>query len=65
MDCMLVGCPKQVSDTVGACFQLPASFSLFFRACTLRASLVSQMLKSRPAMQETWVQSLDREDPLE
>ena len=29
---MLVGCPKQVSDTVGACFQLPASFSLFFES---------------------------------
>ena len=32
MDCMLLGCPKQVSDTVGACFQLPASFSLFFES---------------------------------
>ena len=29
------------------------------------ASLVAQMVKSPPAMQETWVQSLDREDPLE
>ena len=25
----------------------------------------SQMVKSPPARQETWVQSLDREDPLE
>ena len=32
MDCMLVGCPKQISDTVGACFQLPASSSLFFES---------------------------------
>ena len=31
----------------------------------LRASLVAQRLKHLPAMQETWVQSLDQEDPLE
>ena len=30
-----------------------------------RASLVAQMLKCLPAMQETWVRSLGREDPLE
>ena len=29
------------------------------------ASLVTQMVKNLPAMQETWVQSLGREDPLE
>ena len=29
------------------------------------ASLVAQMVKNLPAMQETWVQSLDRGDPLE
>ena len=29
------------------------------------ASLVAQMVKYPPAMQETWVQSLDWEDPLE
>ena len=28
-------------------------------------SLVAQMVKCLPAMQETWVQSLGREDPLE
>ena len=28
------------------------------------ASLVAQMLKNLPAMQETWVQSLGQEDPL-
>ena len=28
-------------------------------------SLVAQMVKSLPAMQETWVQSLGWEDPLE
>ena len=29
------------------------------------ASLVAQRLKHLPAMQETWVRSLGREDPLE
>ena len=29
------------------------------------ASLVAQMVKNPPAMQETWVQSLGQEDPLE
>ena len=38
-------------------------FNLYY-AC-LWSSLVAQRLKSLPAMQETWVQSLDREDPLE
>ena len=30
-----------------------------------RASLVAQMVKNQPAMQETWVQSLGWEDSLE
>ena len=34
-------------------------------ADSLVASLVAQMVKNLPAMQETWVQSLGREDPLE
>ena len=29
------------------------------------ASLVAQMVKNLPAMQETWVGSIGREDPLE
>ena len=29
------------------------------------ASLVAQMVKNMPAMQETWVRSLGQEDPLE
>ena len=32
---------------------------------SMMASLVAQMIKSPPAMQETWVQSLGQEDPLE
>ena len=31
----------------------------------IRASLVAQRLKRLPAMRETWVPSLGREDPLE
>ena len=30
-----------------------------------RASLVAQTVRNLPAMQETWVQSLGRKDPLE
>ena len=30
-----------------------------------KASLVAQLVKNPPAMQETWVRSLGREDPLE
>ena len=30
-----------------------------------RASLVAQMVKNLPAMQETWIQSLSWEGPLE
>ena len=29
------------------------------------ASIVAQLVKNRPVMQETWVQSLGWEDPLE
>ena len=32
---------------------------------SLMATLVAQMVKNLPAMQETWVQSLGWDDPLE
>ena len=39
---------------------------LFYLGCLcIWASLVAQRLKRLPAMWETWVQSLGREDPLE
>ena len=40
---------------------------LFFKCVHVcsSASLVAQMVKNPPAMWETWVRSLDREDPLE
>ena len=33
--------------------------------CLMVSSLVAQMVKHLPVMQETWVQSLVQEDPLE
>ena len=42
-------------------YQLSYEWSLM----QIWASLVAQMVKNLPAMQETWVQSLGREDPLE
>ena len=39
----------------------------FFNGCRFseRASLIAQLVKHLPAMQETWFRFLDREDPLE
>ena len=39
--------------------------SKFISLIQLSASLVAQLVKNPPAIQETWVQSLSREDPLE
>ena len=43
----------------------PASFYLTVPYPNIGASLVAQRVKRLTAMWETWVQSLDREDPLE
>ena len=43
---------------------IPA-FLLFNVLGVLRASLVAQMVKNSPAIQETWVPSLGQEEPLE
>ena len=40
--------------------RLSSSSSIYYVAC-----LVAQMVKHLPAMRETWVRSLGREDPLE
>ena len=41
-------------------------YSFIYSAPSIRwASLVAQLVKRLPAMQETWVWSLDQEDPLE
>ena len=39
--------------------------TLDFNFQVLRASLVAQLVKNPPAMQETWIRSLGWEDPLE
>ena len=39
--------------------------NILFHLPILLASLVAHMLKHLPAIQETWVRSLDWEDPLE
>ena len=41
------------------------SMSILIFILGFRASLLVQMVKSLPAMQETWVQSLGQEDILE
>ena len=43
----------------------PCFCSQFFRSDFRRASLIAQLVKNRPAMQETPVRLLDREDMLE
>ena len=46
--------------------QIRGILGLIFAALFLIwASLVAQLVKNLPAVQETWVQSLDWEDPLE
>ena len=42
-----------------------SSQSFSFHLISYWASLVAQMVKSLPAVQDTWVQSLGSEDPLE
>ena len=49
--------------SVISCWQVAGFFST--RCGIYRAFLVAQMVKTLPAMQETWVQSLGQEDPLE
>ena len=57
---MYVGTPNGVSQAVASAHFFPPPF--YF---SLWASLIAQLVKNPPAMQETWVQSLGWEDPLE
>ena len=41
------------------------SFLTYVKLTNFLSSLVAHMVKNLPAMQETWVRSLDQEDPLE
>ena len=45
-------------------FPKPLEINLSY-LCTLLASLLAQILKNLPAMQEIWVRSLGQDDPLE
>ena len=46
-------------------WEVESDWESFLRIMEPRASLVAQMVKNPPAMQETWVRSLGQEDPLE
>ena len=46
-------------------FLEPWFFKFKNRYCTVQASLVAQTVKNLSAVQETWVQSVGWEDPLE
>ena len=56
--------PSLIQSAFGAFFFFLNKHTLYFSFFT-RASLVAQMVKHLPAMRETWVQFLGREDPLE
>ena len=64
----LVGCRlwgRTESDTTEATQQQHKFSTSGFKSLALGTSLVAQTVKNPPAMQETWVQSLGWEDPLE
>ena len=52
------------NSNVGTCVQ-EESRKKSHIIITIWAALIAQLVKHPPAMQETWVQSLDQEDPLE
>ena len=51
-------------SNVGTCVQEESRKSSHI-IITIWASLIAQLVKHLPAMQETWVRSLGQEDPLE
>ena len=56
----------EIRDTEGTSFKEKIMSSvLTVELWVSWASLVAQMVKNLPAMQETWIQSLGWEDPLE
>ena len=59
------GCMTQGGRIKEKEFSVIYTFAQMFNiTCTERAYLVAQMVKRLPAMRETWVRSLGREDPL-
>ena len=58
------------TETRGNCWRpllviTGSATSLNYRTGSFRASLIAQPVKNPPAMWETWLRSLDWEDPLE
>ena len=43
----------------------PKIYITLFQESSLGASLIAQLVKNQPSMQETWVRFLGWEDPLE
>ena len=58
---------KNLPANAGDAGSIPRSGRLLDKemATHSRASLVAQMVKNLPTMQETWIRSLSREDPME
>ena len=73
--CLLSACSQSPFPPLRASFRSPSSLNCYFFLAVLglhcfppavsRASLVAQTVKNLPAVRETWVRSLDQEDPLE
>ena len=62
--------PSRISNMLFSCASLiqcvdNSMYFSFVPRASMQASLVAQMVKSLPAVQETWVRSLGREDTLE
>ena len=60
-----VHCYKPLTIVLQACYQIESLESICDFHCTIRASLIAQLVKNPPAMQETPAQFLGWEDLLE
>ena len=56
---------SKISSLPRSALALTTASKIMFHHFIIRASLVAQLIKNPPAMQETWVRSLGQEDPLE
>ena len=63
--CKLVKCGAALLEKHKGSLDSVASVPILASPKLCRTSLVSQMVKRLPTMQETWVQPLGQEDPLE
>ena len=55
----------QFSNSTSQYFSKPKTPLIWKDICTPRASLIAQSVQNLPVMQETWLQFLGQEDPLE